>query len=83
MAVIGVNALVYLHELNDGVPQSSILPDIAAVDRARLDTVMLEDGVIDWASPLRALDDDMPVLLEYPIARDAVAGQLARVRAVA
>ncbi|MBW3092009.1 hypothetical protein KIH79_03380 [Bifidobacterium sp. 82T10] len=53
------------------------------VDRNRLNTVMLEDGVIDWAAPLRALDVDVPVLLEYPIADDdAVAGQLEQVRTV-
>lgn len=53
-----------------------------APERGALRTTMLDDGVIDWRSMLPRLGADVPVLLEFPIPADRVAGQLDAVRGV-
>ncbi|WP_418969459.1 sugar phosphate isomerase/epimerase family protein [Alloscardovia omnicolens] len=53
-----------------------------AKTREELSTTMLEDGVIDWQPMLTQLSEDIPVFLEFPIAAQDVAAQIAVVKSV-
>mgnify|MGYP004475019131 CR=1 FL=1 len=46
------------------------------------DTVMLGEGQTDWAAMVNALDEHVPVFLEYAITPDQVLTELAKVNAV-
>lgn len=51
-----------------------------AAKREELSTTLLTDGVIDWQSLVKQLDDTVPVLLEYPAPAEVVADELAQLR---
>lgn len=44
------------------------------------ETVMLEDGKIEWMDMIGQLDDDVKVFLEYPIMEDEIANQINTVK---
>lgn len=46
----------------------------------KLETVMLEDGKIEWMDMIGQLDDDVKVFLEYPIMEDEIANQINTVK---
>lgn len=53
-----------------------------AAERENLSTTMLADGVINWQAMLPQLPESVPVFLEFPIAADDIAGQIAAVREI-
>jgi sugar phosphate isomerase/epimerase len=46
----------------------------------KLETVMLEDGKIEWMDMIGQLDDDVKVFLEYPIMEDEIVNQINTVK---
>lgn len=47
---------------------------------AKPETVMLEDGKIEWMDMIGQLDDDVKVFLEYPIMEDEIGNQINTVK---
>jgi sugar phosphate isomerase/epimerase len=45
-----------------------------------LNTTLLSEGKIDWKSMLNKLSEDVPIIIEYPIKKEDIFGEIAQVK---